>query len=217
MTVAIPEAATAARASAGAASAPAMTPRPGPRGGRGAGPPPPRGFARPLPNPPQRQSSSRPSSTRQSSTRSGSGESRNRSRQRSPLDRARRAAPTDKVTRTNYQPVILAEFVAAILLVALSPVASKSNPDGLSPYAGKDMMKLGAVTGLYFVLALISTGGATAGRFAAWFGGLILLTVGLSETAHLASVFDLGGNAKAAAAKAVGGVTQKGKTIAGRN
>lgn len=202
MTVAIPEAATAARASS-AASAPAMTPRSSPRGGRGAGPPPPRGFARPLPNPPQRQSSGPARS-------SGS-------RQRSPLGEARHRAPTDKVSRTNYQPVILAEFVAAILLVALSPVASKSNPDGLSPYAGKDMIKLGAVTGLYFVLALISTGGPTAGRFAAWFGGLILLTVGLSETAHLASVFDLGGNAKAAASKAVSGVTQKGKTIAGRN
>jgi hypothetical protein len=121
------------------------------------------------------------------------------------------------VSRTNYQPVILAEFVAAIVLVALSPVASKANPDGLSPYAGKDMVKLGAVTGVYFILALLSTGGQSAGRYAAWFGGLILLAVGLSETAHLASVFDLGGQAKAAAGKAVDGVTQKGKTIAGRN
>jgi hypothetical protein len=214
MTVAIPEAATAARAGAaggggGAARSPELRPRP--RGGRGAGPPAPRGFARPLPDPPARRSS------RSSQSPQRSQSSRPRKRQGSPLGEVRRRAPTDKVTRTNYQPVILAEFVAAVVLVALTPVASKANPDGLSPYAGKDMIKLGAVTGVYFILALLSTGGPGAGRFAAWAGGFILLVVGLGETAHLASVFDLGGAAKTAAGKAVDGVKQHGKTIAGRN
>lgn len=121
--------------------------------------------------------------------------------------------------RGNYQAVILAEFVAAVVLVALSPVASKKNPDGLSPYAGRDMVKLGAITGTYFALALVSVGGQTPGRFAAWFGGLILLAVGLGEAANLASIIDLGGGGGQGQAAAAGpdGTTQQGSTIAGRN
>jgi hypothetical protein len=104
-----------------------------------------------------------------------------------------RRAPTDRVNRSNYQGIVLAEFAAAVLLVALTPFASKDNPSGLSPYRGKDMLQLAAITVAYFVLALISAGNNDAARFAAWFGGLILLTVGLSEAAHLAQVVDLFG------------------------
>jgi hypothetical protein len=122
--------------------------------------------------------------------------------------------PGTPVHRGNYQAVILAEFVAAIVLVALSPVASKKNPAGLSPYAGQDMIKLGAITGVYFALALVSVGGTGAGRLAAWFGGLILLAVGLGEAATLASILQLGGGSSK---NPVTGTTQQGSTIAGRN
>ena len=107
--------------------------------------------------------------------------------------RVQRAAPTTRIHRANYQPVILAEFVAAVLLVAATPVATKKEQTGISPYAGKDMIKLGSITVLYLILALISTGGQGPGRLAAWFGGLILLTVGLSEAANLAKDLDLFG------------------------
>lgn len=105
----------------------------------------------------------------------------------------RRRAPTAKISRTNYQPVILAEFVAAVLLVSAAPVATGKEKTGLSPYTGADMLKLGALTAVYLILALISTGGSGPGRFSAWFGGLILLAVGLGEGANIAKELDLFG------------------------
>jgi hypothetical protein len=121
---------------------------------------------------------------------------------------AGRRAPTTKITRTNYQPVILVEFVAAILLTAASPIATKKNPSGLSPYTGDDMIKLAALTVVYLVLAMLSAAGRGPGRFAAWFGGLILLTVGLAEGASVATTLDLfglGSATDAAKAKISGG------------
>lgn len=93
---------------------------------------------------------------------------------------------------TSYQAVILAEFVAAILLVAATPFAKKDQP-GVSPYVGADLLQLVALTVTYFVLALISGANRGAGRFAAWFGALILLTVGLAEAARLAKLLNVFG------------------------
>jgi hypothetical protein len=121
---------------------------------------------------------------------------------------ASRRAPTTKITRTNYQPIILVEFVAAILLTAASPIATKKNPSGLSPYTGDDMIKLAALTVVYLILAMLSAAGRGPGRFAAWFGGLILLTVGLAEGASVATTLDLfglGSATDAAKAKISGG------------
>ena len=140
--------------------------------------------SRPLPAPASRRP--RAAAARPAPARAGRGGSS------SFYSQARAKAPTTRVHRTNYQPVILAEFVAAVLLVALSPVATRTSP-GISPYQGKDMIKIGAVTAVYFLLALVSATGQEAGRFAAWGGGLILLTVGLAEAAHLAQILDLGG------------------------
>jgi len=181
MTVAIPEAA-AAVAPAAAAAGPARAAAARPRTARArvispaTAPPPPRHRA-------AAAGPARPQSARNPA----------RDRRREMFGRARHAAPTTRIHRGSYQPVILAEFVAAILLVALSPVASKKNPAGMSPYDGQDMIKLAALTLVYLILALVSTGGPGAGRFGAWFGGLVLLTVGLAEAAHLAQVIDLFG------------------------
>jgi hypothetical protein len=103
----------------------------------------------------------------------------------------------------NYQPVILAEFVAAVLLVALTPIATKKDTQGLSPYAGTDMIKLAALTVIYLILALLSVKPGP-GRAAAWFGGLILLTVGLGEGANIAKVLDIFGTGKDTEAAASG-------------
>ena len=90
---------------------------------------------------------------------------------------------------TAYQNVILAEFIAAILLVAATPFAgAKTNKAGVSPYAASDMLQLGAITLVYLLLALVSGANNSAARFSAWFGGLILLTVGLGEAARLAGL-----------------------------
>jgi hypothetical protein len=93
---------------------------------------------------------------------------------------------------TNYQPVVLAEFIAAVLLVAATPFATKKHPTNVSPYVGSDMIKLSAITVVYLILALISSGSHGAARFSAWFGALVLLTVGLGEAANIASELGLG-------------------------
>lgn len=83
-----------------------------------------------------------------------------------------------------YQGVILAEYLVAVLLITLSPIATggsanaktKSSP---SPYDVNDLKQLVAVSGVYFVLALVASG--NKGRFSAWFGGLILLAISMSK------------------------------------
>lgn len=91
----------------------------------------------------------------------------------------------------NYQGVILAEFVAAEILVAATPIAARKNEPGLSPYRARDMTKLLAIGLLYFLLELSTIGSAKWSRFAAWFGALILLTVGLNEAANIAKVLNI--------------------------
>lgn len=100
---------------------------------------------------------------------------------------------------TNYQAVILAEFVAAELLVAATPMATRKNQPGLSPYVPSDLVKLAAIGLVYFILQLVASGARAPGRIAAWFGALVLLAVGLNEAADLAKVFSFlsGGTGKA--------------------
>lgn len=118
--------------------------------------------------------------------------SRSRRARPGPAVRARQAYARAPKSSGNYQPAILAEFVAAVLLVAATPFAKKDSP-GLSPYAGKDMLQLVALTLTYFLLALVSGVSPRAARLAAWFGLLILLTVGLFEAARLAQLLNVFG------------------------
>jgi hypothetical protein len=83
------------------------------------------------------------------------------------------------------------EFIAAVTLTALTPVATKANPDGLSPYAGKDLVKLAAITVTYLILAGISSVNRGAGRVAMWIGLLILLADGLFEASNIVSDINL--------------------------
>ena len=84
----------------------------------------------------------------------------------------------------NYHGAVFGEFVLAVLLVAAIPF-SKPNRTGVSPYAGKDMIQLLAITVVYFLLAILAATGRTQARFAAWFGALLLLAVGLAEAAAI--------------------------------
>jgi hypothetical protein len=117
------------------------------------------------------------------------------------------SAPTQAIGRSNYQPIILMEYVGCLLLTAVTPIATKKNATGLSPYAGADMVKLASITLLYFILAAMSTGGRGPGRVAAWFGGLILIVDGMLEASNIAKDFGLftGGLAAAAAGTSTGG------------
>lgn len=106
----------------------------------------------------------------------------------------------------SYQPAILAEFLIAVLVVALVPIARPREAKTLSPYNAGDMYRFFAIGALYFILALMSSS-ARLGRFAAWFGGFILLVIGLGEVAEgnitpLFKVFTGPGAAKETAAPA---------------
>lgn len=83
-----------------------------------------------------------------------------------------------------YQGVILAEFLVAVLIVGVAPLArgkaAQDTTGGPSPYGPDDIKQLAGIGAVYFVLALLSSG--KHGRISAWFGGLVLVAIGLSET-----------------------------------
>lgn len=83
----------------------------------------------------------------------------------------------------NYQGVILAEFLVAVLVVAFLPLASgpTDGKQGPSPYRVGDMIQLVAIGAVYFVLALFSSG-ERSGRVVAWFGGLLTLGILIVKT-----------------------------------
>lgn len=101
------------------------------------------------------------------------------------------AVSTAKVP-ASHQGIILAEFIGAVLLVAATPFARKDAP-GVSPYVASDVVQLAALGVVYFILALVSGASPRAARFSAWFGALILLTVGLGEMARLAKFLNVFG------------------------
>ncbi len=106
----------------------------------------------------------------------------------------------------NYQPAILAEFLVAVLIVTLTPLATgggepttptdtPGKSGGVarpSPYHVNDLIQLVAIGGIYFVLALLSSGERT-GRIAAWFGGLILigLLIGKMKKGQVTAALDV--------------------------
>lgn len=107
---------------------------------------------------------------------------------------ARGAASASVPGDRSYQPVILAEFLIAVVIVAVIPIASGGSPNAKaknspSPYDTTDLRQLVAIGGVYFVLSLISSG--NHGRISAWLGGLILIGLGLSKVSKgtLSSVF----------------------------
>src|SRR5712691_3547334 len=99
----------------------------------------------------------------------------------------------------SYQPVILAEFLVAVVVVSVSPVAKGGTPEAQvkgspSPYSTNTLKQLIAIGAVYFTLALLASS-RRAGRYAAWFGGLVLLGLGFAELASgdLQAVFKIFG------------------------
>lgn len=85
-----------------------------------------------------------------------------------------------------YQGVIVAEFLAAVVILAVVPVAEGGSPNAkakgsMSPYDTTDLRQMVAVGLLYFILALLSSG--NSGRLSAWFGGLVLVVLAMSKLA----------------------------------
>lgn len=92
-----------------------------------------------------------------------------------------------------YQAIILGEFVLAELLVSATPIATRPNQPGLSPYIPRDLIKLVALGLVYFLLELMAVGGTGPARLGAWFGGLILIVVGLNEASNIAKDLNIFG------------------------
>lgn len=102
--------------------------------------------------------------------------------------RASRGALKGRLPGTHsYQPVILAEFIVAVVVVSVSPLATGGTATAqakgsASPYDVNTLKQLVAIGMVYFVLALFGAS-EKAGRYAAWFGGLVLVGLGLTQLA----------------------------------
>jgi hypothetical protein len=104
--------------------------------------------------------------------------------------------------------VILAEFLVAVVVVATGPLAKGGTPEAQakgspSPYSVNTIKQLLAIGGVYFVLAILASS-RRAGRLSAWFGGLVLLGLGLTEylSGDLQAVFGVFGPSSGAASGA---------------
>ncbi len=113
----------------------------------------------------------------------------------------------------SYQPVILAEFLVAVVVVSVSPVAKGGTPEAQvkgspSPYSTNTLKQLIAIGAVYFTLALLASS-RRAGRYAAWFGGLVLLGLGFAELASgdLQAVFKIFGPSAGATPKSILGTS----------
>lgn len=101
-----------------------------------------------------------------------------------------RLTPGDR----NWQGLILAEFLAAEVVVVLAPLARPSGStatSGPSPYGVNDLKQIVAIGAVYFVLALASSG--SHGKISAAVGGLVLLTLLIrqSSSGQLTELFAL--------------------------
>lgn len=208
MTVAIPEARAVAASSSSSAArsrAPARQSRPTPAQMGRAGPPGPRGAAGPRGSqsratvtatqvPGQRPAA--PQRQRGPQRQGSKGKSRKKERGGELARRITGAATRPGGQLHNYQAIIAAEFVAASLLVALTPMASrKATPSAtsgkLSPYVPGDLIQLVAIGIVYLILEGLAAGPRGLARFSAWFGFLLLLGVGLFEASRIAELFKM--------------------------
>jgi hypothetical protein len=80
--------------------------------------------------------------------------------------------------------VLIAEFVACLVIVGLSGLAPKHA--GEAP--GSLVKRLSGVAALFALLGLVSSGGRTAGRIAAAFGGLVTVALVVSDQDILTTI-----------------------------
>ena len=78
-----------------------------------------------------------------------------------------------RAQRSPGQRALVAEFIACVVILALSPLTDKHHTD--TP--GAWMKRATGVCALFIVLGLIGAAGPRAGKAAAGFGGLVLVTL----------------------------------------
>lgn len=79
--------------------------------------------------------------------------------------------------RSSAHRLLVAELVASVLIVALSPMTDKHKLDSPATF----IKRLSAVAALYVILGLVASAGRGPARFAAGFGGLVTLSLMLSS------------------------------------
>ena len=97
---------------------------------------------------------------------------------------------------SNYKAVILGELLLAVIVVTITPL-SRKNKGQVSPFGGQDLIQFAALLAVYLILAIIAGTNDKAARLAAWFGGLILLSIGLAETSALVNTLAIFGGSNA--------------------
>lgn len=177
--------------------------RTGPTGGQGQQGP------QGKPGKPAKQQRSQTQAKSRSSS-SGKSKSKGQQRRREAARRITGANTRPGSTLHNYQAIVAVEFVGAVLLAALAPIATRaptptqggpqlqastsgatSAASPMSPYDVGDLVKIFAIGITYTILEFLAAGPRGLARFSAWFGFLIFVTVGLSELAHLADIFKM--------------------------
>jgi hypothetical protein len=94
--------------------------------------------------------------------------------------------------RGGYHRIVIAEFIATIIIIAMSPflvprTTGSADPETEAKAAVRDLalsaplVRLTAACAVFFVLALLSTGART-GKIAAAFGGLVTLGALINAT-----------------------------------
>lgn len=107
--------------------------------------------------------------------------------------------------------LVLAEFVACMVILALSPLSSGGTND-LTKKGSVDMMlKATALSFIFFILALVAAGGQTASKIAATFGGVITLGYLVSNGDVFGQIAKLFGGAR----EGVAGPAKTGGAIEG--
>lgn len=82
-----------------------------------------------------------------------------------------------KALRQPWRRALVGMFAGSIVISALSPMTDRRRNEA----PGRVIKQMLAIVGLFFVLGLISSAGQAAAKVAAALGGLVLLTLAVSE------------------------------------
>ena len=128
-------------------------------------------------------------------------------RARGQRNHGKRSSPF--ATGTSHHKIIAAEFFAAIAIVTIEPLISPGAPSskggtGPSPYGRPELVRIGGVMTIFFILALVSHG--RPGKMAAAFGALVDLGV-LFRASQRGALTGLGSVFKASGGTGSGGGT----------
>jgi lysylphosphatidylglycerol synthetase-like protein (DUF2156 family) len=91
--------------------------------------------------------------------------------------KAKKAYKASLRSNGNARRVLVAEFAVCVVIAALSPLTDKRQSEA----PGAWMKRMTAILGIFFILGLVSAAGRGASKIAAGFGGIVAVTLALSE------------------------------------